>query len=76
MGGAGSGGDSTLGDWLSGTLGDGLRLAASLGGEIGAGADVVAVRSDDNLARAVRLSLLWKRNGEACRGLAMASVSS
>ena len=51
-------------------------MAATLGGETGVGADVVAVRSDANLARAVRTSLLWKRNGEACCGFVIASVRS
>jgi len=75
-GGDGSGGDVTLGGWLVATLGDGLGVTATLGGETGVGVDAVAVRSAANLARAVRSSLLWKRNSEACRGLVIASESS
>ena len=75
-GGDGSGGDATLGGWLVATLGDGLGVAATLGGETGVGVDVVAVRIDANLARAVRSSLRWKRKGEACFGMAIVSVSA
>ena len=76
FGGDGSGGGTTLGDWIVATLGDRLGVTATLGGETGVGGDVVAVRSAVNSARAVRSSLRLKRNGEACFGLAMASVSS
>ena len=63
--GEGSGGDTTLGGYRVSTLGDGLGLARTLGGETEIDEDVLAVRSAANFARAVSSSLPCKRNGEA-----------
>ena len=55
--GEGSGGDTNLGSRTVSTVGDGLEVVSTLGGETDGDAVVVAVRIVTSLAKAVLLSL-------------------